>query len=376
MTDDGPPPRIIGYEIGRRPKLAEIPPELRDQASELVVFMGSGGQHYVIPLGVDPLEIGVVATAGDYVLLPIAESGQAIWQHVKELHVTRAQADRQAEILTRFRGACLNALPYDAAEIMAGIEDSTKRGETSALLGILRRAALDVWQRERTAGAPLTPELALHLEAQVGRRAAALMRAGSPRCTLDRASLNGMIADWIGCLWDRILASVAIGDGDDATVRTLARLGRELALPTERLIQVLPGVRSLEVFFALARRSTGDIVSALARWIAGEAWAAQPTGCEQAVRGLYAVWRLELDSDAAREKVRVGLSHITSEPTDLVASRIKAWLTLTSHVSGTHVVTTDDNSRMGEMAAACDAWALAFDMALADVVNTLPEHVS
>jgi hypothetical protein len=376
MTDAGPPPRIIGYEIGRRPKLAEIPPELRDQASELVAFMGSGGQHYIIPPGVDPLEIGVVASPGDYVLLPIDENGQPIWEHVKELHVTRAQADRQAEILTRFRGACLNALPYDAADIMAGIEDSTKRGATPALLGIVRLAALDVWRRERTAGERITPALASRLDALVGRRAAELMRARSPRCTLDRASLNGIVADPIGCLWDRILASVAIGDGDDATVRTLARLGRELELPTECLIQVLPGVRSLEVFFALARRSTGDIVGALASWIAGEAWAAHPTGCEQAVRGLYALWRLELDPDAAREKVRAGLSHITGEPTDLVASRIKAWLTLTSHVTGTHVLTTDDNSRMGEIAAACDAWALSFDLPLAAVVKLLPEHVS
>lgn len=377
-TDDEPLSSIIGYEIGRRPKLAEIPQELRDRASELLAFMGSDDRNYLIPPGVDPLELGVVATPGEYMLLPINDRREPIWQHLKELHVTRAQADRQLEILTRFRRACLDALPHDAADLEAAIEEATRLGEPHALLGIVRTAAIDVWQRERAAGEPLTPKLAARLDAQVGRRAAELMRARSRRCTLDRASLNDLVAEPIGCMWDRILASVAAGDEDDAAIRTLARLvvGRRLALPAECLIQVLPGVRSVDIYFLLMRHSTGDIVSALASWIAGAAWASHPTGCEQAVRALYALWRFELDPDAAREKVRAGLAHIASEPIDLVASRIKVWLTLTSHVGGTHRVTADANSRIGEVADACSAWHRSFEMSLDAVVQTLPAQVS
>jgi hypothetical protein len=256
MTASRPPTsRIVGYMIGRKVNQSEIPSTIPVKARDVVGLLGHGDMQYMVPPGVDILELGVIAQPGQFVLIPCNADHRSLWDETVTLVVTAEQAAVQRGITTRFYEALLAHLPHDADDLKAGVAVNSEREKLHPVFGFLRRAAIETWARERRASDPLDEAERKRLDVAVACRAAALLRETAPRCRLDRQSLRSLAQMQLGCQWDRILASVAQGDYEDAVVRVLARakIGRGLKMPISCILQVLPGVERLDILFAMLR---------------------------------------------------------------------------------------------------------------------------
>ena len=146
----------------------------------------------------------------------------------------------------------------------------------------------------------------------------------SPSFVLDRTSFEYLVAEPALCDVEQIRVAVDRADFDDAAVRALARAKLGLALPPEILADLLVGVERMEVFLALARQATGDVLLGLldcGRFAEDEA-----TGVDQMSYTAFALWKL-LAPDAARPLLLSRLRRIARRPQlSLRSGGLVAWL--------------------------------------------------
>jgi hypothetical protein len=377
MTSSGPPPtRIVGYKIGRKMTQSEIPSTIPVKAKDAVGLLGYGNMQYIIPPGVDVLELGVIANAGQFILIPYDAYRKTLWDQTITLVVTKEQAYAQRRINARFYAALLVQLPHDAADLEAGVADNRERDERHPVFDLLRRAATEIWATERRSTKPLDDGERERLDVAVARRAAELLREEDSRCRLDRQSLHSLTERPSGCTWDRILWSVAQGDYDDAVVRVLARikLNRRLNMPASCILQVLPGVQRLDIFGAVLGQSTEHPGQALQDWVEHRALGVDPEAAELAVRVLYAIWRMTEDAGVAKSIMRTHVQRIQHEPISADAGLIKLWLATVHKVDGSYDVPEGDVRLFDGMEEAIERWDRALVTTVEEVVMSLPER--
>jgi hypothetical protein len=158
---------IIGYEILRRVQRWEVPGYPLDPRLERAA-LGAPEKTYVVPLGIDVFELGIIDRPGPHELLPIDEVGKPHWDAVVHMLVTEALAHGQRELLLRaFRALCRAIQEADALE--TDVAAWSRRGKTHPIFGMLRLATIDVWALLRRPGAPLGDHELDTLHATVAR---------------------------------------------------------------------------------------------------------------------------------------------------------------------------------------------------------------
>lgn len=366
--------RIIGHEIHRKVVQSEIPSYLSLKPQEVRGVLGKDGYKYIIPPGIDPLELGVIVNAGQFDLVPIDRENHPLWNESINLLVTEDQAVRQRNIVMDFYHALLDHIPHDAPDLEAGVQAEAKLGGTHAIFGFLRRAAIETWAEHRSQSVLLDDHEYERLLAGVARRTAALLRELAPPCQLDRKSLRAVLQRPVACLWTRIQAAIAEGNYNDASLRALARvkLGRGLELPVECVVALLPGVRQLEIFFALISHATGDVVNVLANRIRRDAPGAGLLEAEQAVRALYAIWRLA-SPDVAYAIVRSTLRHVAHEPVSKIGGGLRVWLAEQAGDEPTLRILANSPVGRGDVREAVAVAERAFATTLDEILAALPE---
>jgi hypothetical protein len=85
-------------------------------------------------------------------------------------------------------------------------------------------------------------------------------------------------------------------------VRLLARIkiNRKLQMPMSLLLQVLPGIQRLDIFFVILGQATDHPVPALLEWLMRDPLGPDPAAAELVVRVLYATWRMSADANQAK----------------------------------------------------------------------------
>lgn len=377
-TTRTPTPRIIGYQIGRKVDQDEIPSTVPDKARDLVGMLGFDGASYMVAPGVDVLELGVIANPGNFLLLPLNAYKEPLWKETVTLIVTPEQAAVQRNINARFFAALLAELPHDAADLEAGVASLSERGRVHPIFDAIRRAALETWAQERRVDAPLDDAERRRLDAAVARRTIAWLRGKAPRCRLDRQSLRPIVEKHFGSHWAHILASVAEGDYEDATLRVLARakIGRGLKMPMSCIIQVLPGVERLDIFFGMLRWVCEPAVPALDAWLKRGTLGSEPETAELAVRVLFAMFQLTDDLVEAKALMRMHVPGIQHEPVSADARLVKLYLATVPKVDGSYDVPEEDQHLFDGIEGVMDRWERAFLTTIDEIIVSLPERAA
>lgn len=168
--------KLLGHEILRRVSRSEVPPGfLLDPQRERAV-LGARGGSYLVPPGIDILELGVIDRAGHFELLPIDLDGRPVWSEVTNLIVTEPQAERQRQIVLR-SFAALHAMIAEAAFLEESVAEWSGRGETHPVFGMIRLETIEVWKAMRRPTEPLSEAELERLHAEVARRVAKRIRA-------------------------------------------------------------------------------------------------------------------------------------------------------------------------------------------------------
>jgi hypothetical protein len=168
--------RIVGYEILRKVEPAELPEGYSVNPRTERAVLGARDRAYLIPPGIDVLELGVIQSAGRFELLPIDVGGKPLWDQVVDLIVTDAEAERQRGILLRAYRAVL-ALILEADELESSVAEWSRRRETHPVFGMLRLETIEVWKSKRRGSDPLDERELDALHQDVARRVAARIGA-------------------------------------------------------------------------------------------------------------------------------------------------------------------------------------------------------
>lgn len=167
--------RVVGYEILRRVEPGEVPGYPLDPRKDRAV-LGAGEKRYLVPLGVDVFELGLIDRPGPHELLPVDEGDKPLWDDVIHLLVSEAEAARQRELLRRaYRTLC--GMIGEADELEASVAERSRRHEAHPVFGMLRLAPIDVWAARRWGRGQLGAHELDSLHAEVARRVAARIRA-------------------------------------------------------------------------------------------------------------------------------------------------------------------------------------------------------
>ena len=164
-------PRLLGHEIMRRVGRTEAPEGFPLNPRTDRAVLGAAGGRYLVPPGIDVLELGLIDRAGSFELLPIDLHDRPLWDEVVNLMVTRAQADRQRSILLRSYGA-LRTIIAEAALLEESIEEWSRRRAGHPVFGIIRLETIETWKSRRRGTAPLSEAELDRLHAEVARRVA------------------------------------------------------------------------------------------------------------------------------------------------------------------------------------------------------------
>jgi hypothetical protein len=380
MTSSGPAD-IIGYWIARKVAQSEIPASIPVRAKDVVGLLGGGyGHHHLVTPGIDVLELGILTSAGRFLLIPVNADRKSVWAQTVDLLVTPEQAATQRDISQRFYAALLAALPHDADDLHAAVtSDREQERREHHVFNLLGRAATEIWALERRPTEPLTDTERQRLEGAVSRRTVALLSEAVPHCRLDRQSLASIVnVHQMACSWDRILCSVAQGDYDDAVARVLARIkiGRGIRMPMSCLLQVLPGVLRLDIFFLFIQRASEHPAQALLHWVEErDPLGADPAAAELAVRVLYAIWGSTQDMNEAKSIMRTHLHRIRSEPSSDDARLIKVYLATALKVRGAYRIPEADLPLFNRVEAALERWDRALRTTIDEVIVSLPARV-
>jgi hypothetical protein len=167
--------RVIGYEILRRVAQAEFPGHPINPSRTRGV-LGAGDERFLVPVGVDPLELGLIMSPGHYDLLPIDADNGPLWGAAVHLLVTPWQAERQRELLMRSYDA-LHGRIREADELESSVAEWSSRGQTHPVFGMLRLEVIQAWLALGYGPGPLgeADREALHAEValRVARRVGA-----------------------------------------------------------------------------------------------------------------------------------------------------------------------------------------------------------
>lgn len=169
-------PRLLGHEILRRVGRAEVPAEYPLDPRTGRAVLGSREGRYLVPPGIDVLELGLIDTAGAFELLPIDHRDKPLWSEVTHLLVTPAEAERQREIvLCSYRVLCDRIA--EAEELRSSVEDWSRRRVAHPVFGTIRFETIATWKSMRRGAEPLGERALVRLHAEVARRVAARIGA-------------------------------------------------------------------------------------------------------------------------------------------------------------------------------------------------------
>lgn len=168
--------KLLGHEILRRVGRAEVPAvHSLDPRMDRAV-LGSREGRYLVPPGIDVLELGLVDTAGQFELLPIDRRDKPLWNEVTHLLVTPAEAQRQRAIVLRsFQALC--DLIAEAEELRSSVADLSRRRVAHPVFGSIRFETIATWKAMRRGTEPLGERALDRLHAEVARRVAVRISA-------------------------------------------------------------------------------------------------------------------------------------------------------------------------------------------------------
>lgn len=138
--------------------------------------LGAREGRYLVPPGVDVLELGLVDRAGQFELLPIDLRDKPLWDEVTHLLVTAAEAERQRGIVRRsYHELC--ARIAEAEELRSSVAEWSRRRLAHPVYGTIRFETVATWRWMRHGTEPLTESELARLHAEVVRRVAARIGA-------------------------------------------------------------------------------------------------------------------------------------------------------------------------------------------------------
>jgi len=176
MRGDDANSRLLGHEILRRVRRAGVPAGLPLDPRRDRAVLGAREGRYLVPPGIDVLELGLIDAAGEYELLPIDRRDKPLWDEVTHLLVTAAEAERQLGIVMRsYRALCGRIAEADV--LQSSVAEWSKRRAAHPVFGLIRLETVETWRSmRRETGAPDERELE-RLHAQVAGRVARRIRA-------------------------------------------------------------------------------------------------------------------------------------------------------------------------------------------------------
>lgn len=169
-----PAPRLIGHEILRRFVQGDdttVPFDPPIDARRERAVLGPPDGRYLVPPGVDLFELGVIARAGRYELLPIDVADRPLWRAITDVMVTEDEALRQRRLLLRCYRALQSAI-READALDADVTAWRSRGEMHPIFWMLRVETIEVWKQRRRICEPMTDRELDLLHAAVARRVA------------------------------------------------------------------------------------------------------------------------------------------------------------------------------------------------------------
>ena len=242
-----------GYRLLARSHQADSCRVLGPWAQSFLVGTDCG--PYTFPMGIDPLELGLIPAAGDYDLLPLDPLNRPRREEARSLVVTEEQAMAQRAIWRRSFKALLEALPDDAADLERDVYAFSAQGKFHPCLEALSGAILDTWRHDRDPTMLLDEAERDRLHHRVAARALMLLRLEAEPCLLDGDSMRILKDNLPHVLLDRIDLALEEGHVEDATARTLARYRMGLHVPSRHAAALLLRTRRLDIGFLVARRA-------------------------------------------------------------------------------------------------------------------------
>jgi hypothetical protein len=182
--------RLLGHEILRRVTRADVPANYPLNPRTDRAVLGALEGRYLVPLGIDILELGLIDTAGRFELLPIDRRDKPLWDQVTHLLVTEAEAERQREILLGTYRA-LYARIAEAELLRSSVEEWARARVAHPVFGTIRFETIATWKSRRRGTRPLSAHALDRLRAEVARRAAARIGARLVRGRSARSARHG-----------------------------------------------------------------------------------------------------------------------------------------------------------------------------------------
>ncbi len=171
-----PRPRLLGHEILRRVTRAEVPANYPLNPRSDRAVLGALEGRYLVPPGIDVLELGLIDTAGRFELLPIDRRDKPLWDQVTHLLVSDAEAERQREIvLSTYRALC--ARITEAEQLRSSVAEWSRSRVAHPVFGTIRFETIATWRSRRHGTEPLGERVLDRLRAEVARRVAARIGA-------------------------------------------------------------------------------------------------------------------------------------------------------------------------------------------------------
>lgn len=169
-------PRLLGHEILRRVTRAEVPANYPLNPRSDRAVLGALEGRYLVPPGIDVLELGLIDTAGRFELLPIDCRDKPLWDQVTHLLISDAEAERQREIvLSTYRALC--ARITEAEQLRSSVAEWSRSRVAHPVFGTIRFETIATWRSRRHGTEPLGERVLDRLRAEVARRVAARIGA-------------------------------------------------------------------------------------------------------------------------------------------------------------------------------------------------------
>ena len=169
-------PRLLGHEILRRVTRADVPAKYPLSPRSDRAVLGALEGRYLVPPGIDVLELGLIDTAGRFELLPIDRRDKPLWDQVTHLLISDAEAERQREIvLSTYRALCARII--EAEQLRSSVAEWSRSRVAHPVFGTIRFETIATWGSRRHGTEPLGARALDRLRAEVARRVAARIGA-------------------------------------------------------------------------------------------------------------------------------------------------------------------------------------------------------
>lgn len=218
-------------------------------------LVGTARGPYMLPAGIDPLELGLIVTPGEYDLVPVDPLNRPLHRGALHLAVSEKQAAEQRSIWRKSYEALLEVIPDDAEDIERDVHAMGAQGRFHPCLEALSRATIDTWCRDRDPTAELDESERHRLRRHVAARALMGLRQEAPQCQLDASSMRMLAGNLSYVLLDRLDLALEEGHVEDATARALTRYRMGLHVPPRYAAALLLRTRRLDIGFLITRRT-------------------------------------------------------------------------------------------------------------------------